>query len=372
MPKLISELVEGKILALAAEGIAYRAILKRLKAENINLTIGTISNVINRKGKKRLASDSGEKFELDRVRIKRTPAMVSTIKNMCQRKSVPTQESMAKVLGCSIATVNQVIHEDLALKTRKKAKGHRLNERQIANRKTNVRKLSRSYVNSKHYEFLVTIDESWLYLDDCNKTNPICYVKNREDIENQDIITTHELGGKKIMCIGILTGRGPIPLQFVKQNVKINSSYYCEQVLGPLVKKWLPTLYPEGLEKVFVHHDAAPSHISGATLAFMNELTIQYGITFIRKEDIPVKSPDASPLDFFGFGYLKQKLKQRRVRTLAGLRKAASSVWLQIDREMVLRCFESWHKRLLMIEYKHGNHIEHTKRIHRKRLGEIN
>ena len=235
-----------------------------------------------------------------------------------------------------------------------------------------ARKLTRKYVRPRNYEFLVTIDESWLYLDDCNQSNPVCYVKRGEDTENQNIITSHELGGKKIMCIGILTGRGPVPLQFVQQNVKINSKYYCEQVLIPLVETWLPNLYLEGLEKVFIHHDAAPSHTSLQTRLVIDQLTENHGVTFIRREDIPVKSPDASPLDFFGSGYLKQKLQKRKVRTQAGLRKIASKIWSEIDQEMVLRCFQSWHKRLLLIEYKHGNHIEQTKQIHRKRLSQIN
>ena len=170
---------------------------------------------------------------------------------MCTRKSVPTHEVMAKKLNVSTTVINRIIHDDLALKTRKKIKLHWLNDNHIANRKTNARKLTRKYVRPENYEFLVTIDESWLYLDDCNQSNPVCYVKRGEDTENQNIITSHELGGKKIMCIGILTGRGPVPLQFVQQNVKINSKYYCEQVLIPLVETWLPNLYPEGQGKSF-------------------------------------------------------------------------------------------------------------------------
>lgn len=275
---------------------------------------------------------------------------------------------MAKKLGVSTALVNQIIHEDLGLKTRKKAKLHQLNERQIQIRKTNVRKLSRHHIRRENFEFLVTLDETWLYLDDCNGQNPVCYLKEGKIRDNQQVIKQHELGGKKIMVIGILTGRGPIPLKFVGKNVKINSRYYCEEVLDPLVKKWLPLLYPEGLERIFIHHDAAPSHVSNYTTKFMEKLTESSKVTFISKEDIPVKSPDASPLDFFGFGYLKQKLGVRNPKTLDGLRRAASEVWREIDAKMILNVFDSWHRRLLQIEYREGNHIENTKKIHRKRL----
>ena len=121
MPKVISELIEGKILALAAEGVTYRSILKRLQAENIDLTIGTISNVVNRKGKKREATERNEIFKAKRTRTKRTQTVIAAVKGMCTRKSVPTHEVMAKKLNVSTTVINRIIHDDLALKTRKKS-----------------------------------------------------------------------------------------------------------------------------------------------------------------------------------------------------------------------------------------------------------
>ena len=40
------------------------------------------------------------------------------------------------------------------------------------------------------------------------------------------------------------------------------------------------------------------------------------GISYIVRKDIPVKSPDTAPLNFYGFGYLKQRLATRRPKTL--------------------------------------------------------
>jgi len=44
------------------------------------------------------------------------------------------------------------------------------------------------------------------------------------------------------------------------------------------------------------------------TQDYLKEYYGKYGISFIANEDIPVKAPDAFLLDFYGFGYLKQKL----------------------------------------------------------------
>ena len=68
------------------------------------------------------------------------------------------------------------------------------------------------------------------------------------------------------------------------------------------------------MDKVFFHHDKASSHTSALTSTYLEEKKID--LSYLNKEDIPVKCPDGSPLDFFGFGFLKQKLEKRNARTL--------------------------------------------------------
>ena len=84
--------------------------------------------------------------------------------------------------------------------------------------------------------------------------------------------------------------------------------YYIEHVLKPLLESKVVKLYGEEACKVLVHHDAAPAHTANKTKAYAQELKTKLGIPFIDKEHIPVKAPDTSPLDFYGFGYLKQRL----------------------------------------------------------------
>ena len=178
--------------------------------------------------------------------------------------------------------------------------------------------------------------------------------------------------GKKLMVLAIMTGRGVLPLQFIPPKVKINGKYYIDHVLIPLVSKWLPKLYPEGLDRVFVHHDAAPAHICSEAEKIMKKLSDSTKITFISKQDIPIKSPDASPLDFFGFGYLKQQLTQHKVKTLDDLRRTANRIWSGIPSELVLKVFRSWRRRLYLIDKNQGKHIEHVQKLHRKPLANYN
>ena len=118
------------------------------------------------------------------------------------------------------------------------------------------------------------------------------------------------------MVVAAMTGRGVLPLIRVPSNVKINAKYYIEKVLKPLLEKELPKLYPNDLHKVLAHHDLAPAHKVKLTQEYAEDLRSRLGITIIHNFDIPVKSPDASPLDFFGFGYLKNSVTRKNIKTL--------------------------------------------------------
>jgi len=172
---------------------------------------------------------------------------------------------------------------------------------------------------------------------------------------------------KSFMVVGII-GRGTVPLLRVPASVKINAKYYVDYVLKPLFTVHLPRLYPNEMDKVFLHHDKATSHTANLTSSYLAKMKREVGISYISKEHIPVKAPDGSPLDFFGFGYLKQQLLKRRARTLDGIWKLAQDEWSKIDLDFIRSVFNSWKRRLRLISAKDGAQIEHTKAIHLKRF----
>ncbi|UYV65595.1 syd-1 [Cordylochernes scorpioides] len=122
------------------------------------------------------------------------------------------------------------------------------------------------------------------------------------------------------------------------------------------------------MDKVFLHHDKASSHTSNKTQQFLQEMKDTLGLNFIRNSDIPVKSPDASPLDFYGFGMLKQRLFNRRPETEAELWKAAQEEWSNVSLSKVKEVFAAWKVRCREIAKKKGKHIEHMKKIHTREV----
>jgi len=119
--------------------------------------------------------------------------------------------------------------------------------------------------------------------------------------------------------------------------------------LKPLLEGPPAALYPGELHKIFVHHDKAPSHTARNTERYADEVKKRLGVTIISNSDIPVKAPDASPMDFHGFGYLKQILYSPNESTPDGACKVLEDNWNSVTPETVKKVFDSLERRLRLI-----------------------
>ncbi|UYV79266.1 UBR3 [Cordylochernes scorpioides] len=308
-----------------------------------------------------------QKFQVDRPRPVRTPATVSKVKRLATTENPPSQRQPSRMCGTSLKTINNIIHKDLELDTRRKGKVHKLTPFHMKNRATNARKLYEEHLAGSRSEYTATLDEAWMYVTYCNGIRKICYIKRGNQVPDNWVHQCSETFPKGFMVVGVMTGRGVLPLIKVPSKVKVNSEFYIECVLKPVIEQ-LKDLYPGEMDKVFLHHDKASSHTSNKTQQFIQEMKDTLGLNFIRNSDIPVKSPDASPLDFYGFGMLKQRLFNRRPKTEAGLWKAAQEEWSNVSLSKVKEVFAAWKVRCREIAKKKGKHIEHMKKIHVRKI----
>ena len=73
----------------------------------------------------------------------------------------------------------------------------------------------------------------------------------------------------------------------------------------------LRRLFPVGEEKKMIYHDdSAPSHTSKKTIAFLNKSKIND----VKPEEWIM--PDAAPMDYSIWAYLKQQLNKQKIETL--------------------------------------------------------
>lgn len=372
MPKLFDPKVDTQIKTLSKEKNSYRSIQKKLLDDNIEVSIGHISNVLAGMGIRREALDQGREIpKKPHTPVKRTPSVIQKVKSLVDKEDPPTYDQMMSKFNVSRPTLSKIIHKDLKLQKRKKPKVHRLTTNARKNRKTNCRKLYENHLAGNRSEFAVTLDEALVYQQDSNKSRDICYLEASESLPESWVFEKGESFQQGFMVIGVITGRGAVPLFRVPSRVKINAQYYIDYVLKPLFEEHLPRLYGNDIDKVFFHHDKATSHTAKITTDYLERQKRERGIDYIKPEDIPVKAPDASPLDFFGFGYLKQELAKKRARTLDGVWKLSKRVWSQIDEPTIERVFAAWKRRCRMISRQDGAHVEQTKNIHRRRAGKI-
>lgn len=70
----------------------------------------------------------------------------------------------------------------------------------------------------------------------------------------------------------------------------------------------------------------------------------KYAISFIKKADIPIKGADCSIMDFFGFGYLKQRVRMTQPKTIRGLARIVQREWSKIDHKLCKKVFDSLDK----------------------------
>jgi len=143
------------------------------------------------------------------------------------------QHLIAKKLKISPSSVHRIIYEDLWLINKKKKKVHVLNERQKEIRVMASKRLLRNHLKKKNMEFVVTIDEAWLYMSNANRKKDFSYVAKGDLMPENWVLEKAERNDPKIMVVGVITGRGIVPLFKVPGSVKINSENYCKLVLKP-------------------------------------------------------------------------------------------------------------------------------------------
>jgi len=367
MPKFIPFEVEIKVKVLSKEGNTFEQIIDKLKSEGTTISKSSITRIINKVGIRRQAlNDKKEIPKFQRPPIKRTPALIKEVESMVTKENPETYRNIKNKKDIGLDTICKIIHIDLKLENRKKTKVHRLTQEHKKNRKTTCRKLYENHLAGDKTQYAVTLDEALVYLHNSNGKREICYIKNGESIPESWIFEKAESFDESFMVVGIITGKGTLPLIRVPSKVKINAQYYIDFVLQPLFEIHLPRLYGKNMKKVFFHHDKASSHTANLTIGYLEEMKTKYGITYLEKEDIPVKAPDASPMDFYGFGYLKQELLKRRATTLDGVWKIAQGVWSDIKLDTIKKVFASWKRRLRMVSAMDGAHIENIKGIHKK------
>lgn len=350
------------IRLLSGEGYSGPMISKTLKKYGINTTKMTISRVLNNKTKSSRKS-AGHVVSPHKPRCPlrvRTEDNIAFVDKETEKENPLSLRSMAKVLKCSPKTIHTIIHKDLNKIVRKKRRIHSLNSRQMMQRKSAARRLYEKYLAKNRFKFIVSEDESWIYMDNTGGKRGIYYIRKGQ-MDDKQFGKVMERHPKGFMIAAAVSYMGKLPLIRVQKSAKINSTYYCKHILKPIYRNISKLYVKSDYKHIWFHQDCAPSHFSRETFETLEKLKSKYGINYIPKKDIPVKSPDIAIMDFCVFGLLKQAIHKRIPSTLDELWKVVKQEWRRLPMVSIRRALMAWKYRCRRVVQRCGQHIENVK-----------
>ncbi|GFT66393.1 transposase [Trichonephila clavipes] len=113
---------------------------------------------------------------------------------------------------------------------------------------------------------MVTLDEAWVYLSDCNKRS-IFYCSTDENDDTKWLRQCTVKFSKGFMIVAGFSKNGKLKVKKVSSKAKINSLYFHQNILEPIFEE-ISTLYGKDIDKVELHMDKDSSGTSRSTAAY--------------------------------------------------------------------------------------------------------
>lgn len=139
---------------------------------------------------------------------------------------------------------------------------------------------------------------------------------------------------------------------FVTPKAKVNSVYYCDEVLG---RGLLPDMRLKSGNDFVFQQDGAPAHRSRHTVEFLNSNVPE----FIEPHNWPPNSPDLNPVDYSIWGALQQRVYRERIVNVEHLKRVIIRCWTEISQELINGAIDQWARRIDAVIRARGRHIEH-------------
>lgn len=108
--------------------------------------------------------------------------MKKRLNDLTNQENHGSTRSVAELLKSKKTTIHRVIKKALGKIKRKKTKVHALNTGQIKNRTANVKKIYDSHPEVGRDEFVITIYEALLWVDECKGMRSISYTRPGENL----------------------------------------------------------------------------------------------------------------------------------------------------------------------------------------------
>ena len=265
-----------------------------------------------------------------------------------------TQRQIARELGISQPSVNNIVKRDLRLKCLKKRKAHELTEANMQARLERSQSLLRRYPAAMVNFIWFTDEKIFTVAAPSNNQNDRLYATagtRKKDIAGARLLRTRPTFTKSLMVSVGVSALGRTAIHFVEPGVKVNGQYYRDVLL---MQGLLPDIQTFSDYYTF-QQDGAPAHRARETIELLGSETPD----FIPPTLWPPNSPDLNPVDYKIWSVMQERVYRTKVRDIEDLRQRIVQVWDEFDQGIIDASVKEWRRRLRACVAANGRQFEH-------------
>jgi inhibitor of nuclear factor kappa-B kinase subunit alpha len=266
-----------------------------------------------------------------------------------------SQREIAREVGISKTSVNEILKIDLHLKCFKKRRATELTEVNKQARLDRSRQLLMRYPANLVHFIWFTDEKLFTVASPSNSQNDRLYAAVgtlKKNIPGNRLLRTRSTFSKSIMVSVGVSSLGRTAIHFVEPGVKINGAYYRDVLL---MQKLLPDIR-ELSEYYTFQQDGAPAHRARETVELLTNETPD----FIPPALWPPNSPDLNPVDYKIWSVMQEKVYKTKVRDVGELRQRIIQAWDEFDQAVIDSAISQWRARLCACVEAKGGNFEHT------------
>lgn len=266
---------------------------------------------------------------------------------------LPTTRNLAREMALSNTTVWKFLKFQLRCKPYKELVVQSLSDRSIEQRCAFAEWFISTFFDDNSLQYVLFSDESYFSLSGIsNRQNTRHWGPERSDV---DAIEKKLFDQKLMVWIGY-SKKVRIPVVVV--NGTMNEERYREMMNVHVI----PHLRSHRLQsRTYFQQDGATPHTSNANIAFLQEKFGGRLISNRTPQPWPANSPDLSPLDFWLWSYLKDKVyASPRPKNLDELKQKIIAAYENIPNYMFNSSIDSVISRCYLCMMNGGKHFETT------------
>jgi len=196
-------------------------------------------------------------------------------------------------------------------------------------------------------------DEAIFGSDGCiNRHNEHHYAEH-----NPYCIKEYNIQGKWTVNVWLgIIGNNVIGPEFIEGNV--DAHYYSQFLLHRLDELLEDVPLASRLEMIF-QQDGHPAHTSLLARRILNQKFPGRWIGLHGPQEWPPRSPDLTPMDFFVWGFLKNKIYVTLPASQEDLKNRIRNACAEITCAMLNKVRENFMRRIALCLEKNGSYVEH-------------